>query len=152
MELLVVGRRDDALTGRGAGLKARQVANRLAVEAQHGIATSDCARAHHDQAPAEFTQGCGLIGKPADKGAVDLAVGPHNRGRTDLYHHCFIRSRHASNQSNVEWAGERASEKMIRFPPSPSDHFAQGKAEAAAMFFRTSSSRTCARPCSMPTT
>ena len=32
--------------------------------------------------------------------------------------------------------------KMIRFPPSPSDHFAQGKAEAAAMFLRTSSSRT----------
>ena len=148
MKLLGVGRRDDTLTGRGAGLQARQVADRLAVEAQHGIATGDSARAHHDQTPAELAQGCGLVGKPADKGAVDLAVGTHHRGRTDLYHHRFIRSRHTSNQSNVEQAGE----KMIRFPPSPSDHFAQGKAEAAAMFLRTSSSRTCARPCSMPTT
>mgnify|MGYP000600408772 CR=1 FL=1 len=43
MKLLVVGRRDDALTSRGAGLQARQVADRLAVEAQHGIATGDSA-------------------------------------------------------------------------------------------------------------
>ena len=142
MELLVIGRRDDALTSRGARLQARQVADRLVVEAQHGIATGDSARAHHDQAPAKLAQRCGLIGKPADKGAVDLAVGAHHRGRTDLYHHRFIRSRHTSNQSNVQRTGERASEKIIRVPPSPSDYFAQGKAEAAAMFLRTSSSRT----------
>ena len=142
MELLVVGRRDDALTSRGAGLQARKVADRLAVEAQHGIATGDSARAHHDQTPAELAQRCGLIGKSADKGAVDLAIGAHHRGRTDLYHHRFIRSRHTSNQSTVQRTGERASEKMIRYLPSHADHFAQGKAEAAAMFLRTSSSRT----------
>ena len=106
MKLLVVGRRDDALAGRSAGLQARQVADRLTVEAQHGIATGDSARAHHDQTPAELAQRCGLIGKPADKGAVDLAVGAHHRGRADLYHHRFIRSRHTSNQSSVEQAGE----------------------------------------------
>ena len=106
MKLLVVGRRDDALTGRGAGLQARQIADRFAVEAQHGIATGDSARAHHDQAPAELAQGCGLVGKPTDKGAVDLAIGAHHRGRTDLYHHRLIRSRHTSNQSSVEQAGE----------------------------------------------
>ena len=106
MELLVVGRRDDALTGRGAGLQARQVADRLTVEAQHGIAAGNGARAHHDQAPAKLAQRCGLVGKPADKGAVDLAVGAHHRGRTDLYHHRFIRSRHTSNQSTVQRTAE----------------------------------------------
>ena len=109
MELLVVGRRDDALTSRGAGLQARKVADRLAVEAQHGIAAGDSARAHHDQTPAELAQRCGLIGKPADKGAVDLAVGAHHRGRTDLYHHRFIRSRHTSNQSTVQRTAELAA-------------------------------------------
>ena len=104
MELLVVGRRDDALTGRGAGLQARQVTDRLAVEAQHGIATGDGARTHHDQTPAELAQDSSLIGQPADKGAVDLAIGAHHRGRTDLYHHRFIGSRHTSNQSNAERA------------------------------------------------
>ena len=158
MELLVVGRRDDALTGRGAGLQTRQVTDRLAVEAQHGIATGNGSGAHHDQAPAELAQGRGLIGQATDKRAVDLTVGTHHRGRADLYHHRFIRSRHTSNQSNVERSGERTSEKKICFPPSyadhssPRDYFAQGKAEAAAMFLRTSSSRTRARPCSMPTT
>ena len=121
MKLLVVGRRDDALTGRGAGLQARQVADRLAVEAQHGIATGDSARAHHDQAPAELAQGCGLIGKPADKGAVDLAVGAHHRGRTDLYHHRFIRSRHTSDQSTVQRTGELAA-KGARFAPTAQVH------------------------------
>ena len=106
MELLVVGRRDDALAGRGAGLQARQIADRLAIEAQHGIAAGNGAGAHHDQAPAELAQGRGLIGKPADKGAVDLAIGANHRGRADLYHHRFIRSRHTSNQSNVERSGE----------------------------------------------
>ena len=152
MELLVVDRRDDALAGRSACLQARQIADRLAVEAQYGIATGNGAGAHHDQAPAELAQGRGLIGQATDKRAVDLAVGAHHRGRADLYHHRFIRSRHTSNQSTVQRTSERASEKMIRFPPSPSGHFAQGKAEAAAMFLRTSSSRTRARPCSMPTT
>ena len=109
MELLVVGRRDDALTSRGAGLQARKVADRLAVEAQHGIATGDSARAHHDQTPAELAQRCGLIGKSADKGAVDLAIGTHHRGRTDLYHHRFIRSRHTSNQSTVQRTAELAA-------------------------------------------
>ena len=109
MELLVVGRRDDALTGRGAGLQARQVTDRLTVEAQHGIAAGNGARAHHDQAPAKLAQRCGLIGKPADKGAVDLAVGAHHRGRTDLYHHRFIRSRHTSNQSTVQRTAEPAA-------------------------------------------
>ena len=109
MELLVVGRRDDALAGRGAGLQARQVADRLAVETQHGIATGDSARAHHDQTPAELAQRCGLIGKSADKGAVDLAIGTHHRGRTDLYHHRFIRSRHTSNQSTVQRTAELAA-------------------------------------------
>ena len=110
MELLVVGRRDDALTGRGAGLQARQVTDRFAVKAQHGIATGNGARTHHDQTPAEFAQGSSLIGKPADKGAVDLAIGAHHRGRTDLYHHRFIRSRHTSNQSTVEGSGELTAE------------------------------------------
>ena len=109
MELLVVGRRDDALTSRGAGLQARKVADRLAVEAQHGIATGNSARAHHDQTPAELAQRCGLIGKSADKGAVDLAIGAHHRGRTDLYHHRFIRSRHTSNQSTVQRTAELAA-------------------------------------------
>lgn len=63
MKLLVVGRRDNALAGRSAGLQARQVADRLTVEAQHGIATGDSARAHHDQTPAELAQRCGLIGQ-----------------------------------------------------------------------------------------
>ena len=152
MELLVVDRRDDALAGRSTCLQARQIADRFAVEAQHGIATGDSARAHHDQAPAELAQGRGLIGQATDKRAVDLAVGTHHRGRADLYHHRFIRSRHTSNQSTVQRTSKRASKKMIRFPPSPSDHFAQGTADAAAMFLRTSSSRTRARPCSMPTT
>ena len=124
MELLVVGRRDDALAGRSACLQARQIANRFAVEAQHGIATGNGAGAHHDQAPAELAQGRGLIGQATDKRTVDLTVGTHHRGRADLYHHRFIRSRHTSNQSSVEQAGERANGNMVRFPPSPADHLA----------------------------
>ena len=116
MEFLVVGRRDDALAGRSACLQARQIADRLAVEAQHGITAGNGARAHHDQAPAELAQGRGLIGQATDKGAVDLAVGTHHRGRADLYHHRFIGSRHTSNQSNVERSGEPAAEGMRSAP------------------------------------
>ena len=76
---------------------------------------------------AGATAACGLIGRSADKGAVDLAIGTHHRGRTDLYHHRFIRSRHTSNQSNVKQAGE----KMIRFPPSHADHRGSRTAELA---------------------
>ena len=76
MELLVVGRRDDALTGRGAGLQARQVTDRFAVEAQHGIATGDGARTHHDQTPAELAQDSSLIGQPADKARLTLPSAP----------------------------------------------------------------------------
>ena len=106
MELLIVGRRDDALAGRSAGLQARQVAHRLAVETQHGISARDGARAHHDQAPANLAQSGRLVGQAADKSTIDLAVGAHHRGRANLYHHRFIRSRHTSNQSNVERSGE----------------------------------------------
>ena len=123
-KLLIVGGGEYALPHRGTRLQARHVRG-PALKSEQRRAARDGAGAHYDEIPPGLAQVSRLGGEGGDEIAPQLTVLDQCRG-SDLNDHGLTCSHHFAFQGRTE--------------------------DVAAMRSRTSSSRTAARPASMPTT